>query len=381
MDLTPLPYRAPIDQYQSQAAALLDGWRAGDRAVMQTVRSNLPKLLRVDVPWLAKQMSEDDIRATPIDLADTQLALARWYTFQNWERLVEYVEAVRTDGSPVHRFESAVEAVVGGDAAGLESMLGANPDLVRARSTRVTPHDPPEHRATLLHYVAANGVEGHRQKSPANSVEIARTLLEAGAEADALAGMYGGQCTTMSMLVSSEHPAKAGVQVPLVHTLVDYGAAVDGRGEGEWVSPLNTALVFGYLAAAKALVTRGARVDSIVSAAGLGLVDDVRQMLPEADPERRHRALAISALLGQTDVVRVLLDAGEDPNRFNPDGMHSHGTPLHHAACGGHDATVRLLVEHGARLDIKDLLWEATPLGWAEYCGQPGVAEYLRARG
>ena len=44
-------------------------------------------------------------------------------------------------------------------------------------------------------------------------------LLEAGAEVDALADLYGGQYTTMSMLVSSCHPANAGVQVALVDTL------------------------------------------------------------------------------------------------------------------------------------------------------------------
>ena len=57
--------------------------------------------------------------------------------------------------------------------------------------------------------------------------------MPAGAEVDALAGMYGGQCTTMSLLVSSCHPAEAGVQVALVDTLLDYGAAVEGRGSGE----------------------------------------------------------------------------------------------------------------------------------------------------
>src|SRR5437660_1546362 len=80
-------------------------------------------------------------------------------------------------------------------------------ELVRARSTVVTHHDPPMHRATLLHYIAANGVEGYRQKTPKNAVDVAKMLLNAGAEADALAGMYGGRCTTMSMLVSSCHPA------------------------------------------------------------------------------------------------------------------------------------------------------------------------------
>ena len=48
--------------------------------------------------------------------------------------------------------------------------------LVHARSERVTAQDPPVHRATLLHYLAANGVEGLRQRSPANAAEIARLL-------------------------------------------------------------------------------------------------------------------------------------------------------------------------------------------------------------
>ena len=82
-------------------------------------------------------------------------------------------------------FESAVEAVIAGDLATLESLLKNHPELVRARSLR-------EHRATLLHYVAANGVEDYRQKSPKNAVAVAQMLLRAGAEADALADMYGG---------------------------------------------------------------------------------------------------------------------------------------------------------------------------------------------
>src|SRR6476646_2847201 len=107
-------------------------------------------------------------------------------------------------------------------------MLAANPDLVRQRSTRINSFDPPMHRSTLLHYVAANGHEGFRQRTPKNAVEIARVLLEAGADADALADMYGHRCTTMEMLVSSVHPHAAGVQVALAETLLDFGAAVDG---------------------------------------------------------------------------------------------------------------------------------------------------------
>src|SRR5262249_6282504 len=153
--------------------------------------------------------------------------------------------------------------------------------------------------------------------------------------------MYGGESTTMPMLVSSSHPAEAGVQVALVDVLVDFGASVEPRGEGNWTSPLMTALVFGMLPAADALVRRGAKITNIAEAAGLGRIDDVKRMLATASVETRHCAFAISAQLGRTEIVRVLLDAGEDPSRYNPPAMHAHSTPLHQAVAGDHDDTVR----------------------------------------
>jgi ankyrin repeat protein len=234
------------------------------------------------------------------------------------------------------------------------------------------------HRATLLHYVAANGVEGYRQRTPPNAVEIATVLLQAGADPDVLADMYGGQCTTMSMLVSSCHPANARVQAALVNTLVDFGASVEAQGDGDWTSPLRTALAFGYQDAAEALVRRGARIDTLPKAAGLGRTDEMRRLLEASSPEDRHVAFALAAQGGHVEVVRLLLDAGEDPNRYNPKGTHAHSTPLHQAAWTGHYDVVRLLVERGARLDIKDTIYGSTPLGWAQHAGREQVADYLR---
>jgi len=382
MDMKPLPYRGPLEDYVAQARELLRAWEAGDDTAVQIVRAHHPRFTDPEISWLPnRQQSDDEARRAKLDLADIQEAVARAYNFLDWASLVEYVGAVRTDGSPVHLFESAVEAVVNGDLDALQSLLGQYPHLIRARSTRVCCFDPPRHRATLLHYVAANGVENNRQKTPKNAVEIARALLQAGAEPDSVAYLYGGECTTMSLLVSSSHPAGAGLQVALVDLLADFGAAVEPHGSGNWNSPLMTALVFGYLDAAQALVRRGARVDNVSAAAGLGLVEETRRMLANASREDRHRALALAAQLGHADVVRLLLDVGEDPNRYNPPGGHTHSTPLHQAALAGHDAVVRLMVERGARLDIRDKIYNATPLGWALHAGHAQVADYLRAQG
>jgi hypothetical protein len=39
---------------------------------------------------------------------------------------------------------------------------------------------------------------------------------------------------------------------------------------------------------------------------------------------------------------------------------------------------VQLLVERGARVDMKDVLWHATPAEWARHEGKSQVEAYLR---
>jgi len=378
VQLTPLPVRAPVADYVMQADALLDAWNAGDPGAIAIARHKHPKFLDDTIKWLPKRLSDEQARKMPFEFADAQLTVARWYDFDSWQRLVEHVEEVTRDGSPVSRFEAAVDAVVDGDVKTLAAMLAEHPDLVRARSTRVTHFDPPVHRATLLHYISANGVEGYRQKTPPNAVDVAKTLLGAGAEVDAQADLYGQPSTTMDLLVSSSPPAAAGLQTALAETLLDFGAAIDGVAG---TPPLMIALAFGFRETAEMLARRGARTDSLGAAAGLGRVEEARQRLPQARAEERHQALALAAQHGQVEIVRVLLDAGEDPNRYNPKRNHGHSTPLHQAVAAGHDSVVRLFVERGARLDIEDTIFHGTPLGWAIYCNKPEIATYLRSRG
>jgi ankyrin repeat protein len=53
---------------------------------------------------------------------------------------------------------------------------------------------------------------------------------------------------------------------------------------------------------------------------------------------------------------------------------------LHQAAGAGHEEVVLLLVERGARLDLKDVLWRATPADWARYEGQSDLEQFLRKK-
>jgi ankyrin repeat protein len=358
-----LPFRASLAEYQHQAQSLLDALKSGDEDAQWRFKWEHPRF---------RGKSVKEVRNADLALTDAQIVVAHEYSFETWAALASFTQTIKNDG-PVALFETAVEAVISGDAATLGKMLREHSDLVTTRSTR-------RHHATHLHYIAANGVEGMRQKTPPNAVDIARMLLEAGAEVDALADMYDQKCTTMSMLVSSSHPAEAGLQGKLAELLLDYGAAVEGPGS-KWQSALMTALTFGYLDTAQTLARRGAPVDNIAAAAGLGRSADVARLLPGADSESRHKALALAAQLGQAEIVHLLLDSGEEPNRYNPDGLHSHSTPLHQAVCANHLNVVKVLVERGARPDMRDTLYEGTALGWALHCQKPAIADYLRAKG
>src|SRR5439155_17392629 len=92
-------------------------------------------------------------------LADAQFVIARAHGFESWARFVEHVEDMLRDSSDRSVFERAADAVITGDIETLRRLIRAHPGLVQERSAR-------SHKVTLLHYVAANGVEDFRQKSP-----------------------------------------------------------------------------------------------------------------------------------------------------------------------------------------------------------------------
>lgn len=241
----------------------------------------------------------------------------------------------------VNAFEGAVHAIVTGDAVTLSSLLRDYPELIRERSPR-------PHRSTLLHYISANGVEDELQKTPPNAVEIARMLLEAGAEVDAMSDAYGGNSTTLGLTVSSVHPARAGLQVALAELLLDYGAAVNGPADDG--SPLVTAITFHYPDTMEALVRRGARVDTLPIAAAMGREDLVRDFVEREDVAKIELALIWAASFGHTAIVDFLAQHGVDLAAKDNQGM----TALHWAAFYGHLDTVEALIARGAPLDAEN---------------------------
>jgi hypothetical protein len=111
----------------------------------------------------------------------------------------------------------------GGDVEALRGLLSADPSLVRRRSDF-------GHRATRLHYVGSNGVETYRQRVSMNLDGSARLLVEAGADVNARAEMYGGS-TPLDPLVTSDHPARAGITAAVVQVLEAAGGKRDWPGQ------------------------------------------------------------------------------------------------------------------------------------------------------
>ncbi|MFT3700612.1 MAG: ankyrin repeat domain-containing protein [Kofleriaceae bacterium] len=195
-------------------------------------------------------------------------------------------------------FDRAVDAVVAGDEAVLASMLAITPALVHARSAR-------PHRATLLHYCAANGVEDPRQRTPPNIAAIAERLLTAGADPDATCTLYRGAHTTMELMLTSSHPRAAGLDGALVDVLARHGAKLARRD-------LATAIMHGSPLAVAALVRAGVPVGDPFVAAGVGKID----LLATKDVDHRERdgttALHAAAAMNQIEAARILLAAGAD---------------------------------------------------------------------
>jgi hypothetical protein len=357
MPVRRLPPNPSLDHLKYQAKDLLKAKAMRDPATAQLMREFHPRF---------GGATDAEIFDAPLKLSDAQLTIAREAGFPSWARLKRHVEkptlADRLD-LPHHEriedptFRRAVNLLDAGDIAGLRAHLKAHPKLAHQRV--LFEGGNYFRNPSLLEFIAENPVR--HGKLPNNIVDVARVILDAGVESEALN-------ETLMLVATGSVPRECQLQRQLIDLLCDHGADPNGA--------IEVTAVLGELDAVHALLARGARLTLPVASA-LGMTKDARQLLPAAKSHDRHLALALAAQFGHVEIVRLLLDAGEDPNRYNPPGGHSHSTPLHQAAWSGYETIVRLFVERGARLDLKDVLWHGTPAGWARHAGRTELAEYL----
>jgi len=326
--------------------AKLAGWKKTREILAQMNRSinDLEDFAR-------KKLSGEESGKAKCALADAQFVIARAHGFESWPKFAKHLLALARKGSPIAKFEAATDAIIHGKTATLKRLLKENPELIQARSTR-------EHQATLLHYVSANGVENYRQKTPKNVVQITELLLDAGAEIDATANVYGGGATTLGLAATSVHPERAGVQEALLQTLLDHGAVIDQpRSAGNNDPAVLGCLANGRRKAAIFLADHGARL-TLVSAAGIGRLDLVKSyfnddgtLKPSTTKEQMTSGFLYACGYGHTDVAEFLLERGIDLTSHTGDGQ----TGLHYAVISGHLDTIKSLLRRNPPLEAKNM--------------------------
>lgn len=359
MPVRSLPSKPSLEHLRYQAKDLLRKHAARAPETAQQMREFHPRFHRA---------TDAEIFEAMVKLTDAQLIIARESGFPSWARLKRHLEeptfSDRLDLRHHERIEDAVlrqavDLLDAGDTIALQAQLRQHPQLVHQH---VDLEGGNYFRSpTLLEFAAENPVRHGRL--PANIVDVVRVILDAGPD-------MAARNETLMLVATGSVPRECRVQLPLIDLLCAYGADPG--------SAIRAAAILEEHASVLALLGHGAKVDLPVATA-LSRVPEFRHLLATSSPEERHLSLALAAQFGHVEIVRLLLDAGEDPNRYNPPGGHSHGTPLHLAAGAGHEEVVGLLVERGARLDLQDVLWHATPADWAAHAGKTELGAFLRA--
>lgn len=369
-----LPARPSLTQLRIQADELRRDHRAGHASAAARIAAHHPTL---------KSLAPREILARSLKVADAQLVIAREYGFASWAALKHHVETGRRVAKhPPHpRFDEALAALDAGDADRLRALLAEDPTLAVARTNLHPPYGYFT-AATLLHHVAGN--PGREQRLPANVVEIARLLLDAGAEVNASTlGPNGG--TTMGLLVTSKQASDRGFSGPLMELLLERGATLDVHKPGS----LDPSLANHAPAAAEKMIELGAKPD-IFAAAALGRLDLLREMFDADDhllarPRRGGREMSARDAIGlamlyayvrkQLGAVDFLL---EKDGNWNMTGVNN-GTAMHRAAWEGDLPMLRRLIARGADIYNRDNPWNSTPLSWAQHNRQAEVFDWMRA--
>lgn len=283
------------------------------------------------------------------------------------------------------KFYPAIAAIKTGDVEKLKELVAADPSLATSRSTVSHP--------TLLQCLVLDG------KNKLNSREMAEVLIEAGADIDEPLGAAAS--------IDNRQVAEL---------LIDRGAAIDGTGG--W-SPLEEALYWNSQDVLALLLERGAKIQNLRVAAGLGRTDLIEgffnedgTLKPEAgkinwpwggldsiaasnhdatgqktlsdrvkewSQDRQgiiNNAFVYACMHGHIDAAKLLLEKGAEINVI-PGGFDYAGSGLHYAAYNGHREMVQFLLAHGADRNLKDTKVDSTAAGWAEHSGHKDLAELL----
>jgi ankyrin repeat protein len=410
--------------------------------------SELPE--RPSLEHLRKQ-AKDRKRARQIPLSRAQHELAREYGFASWAKLVHHVQALELAPFPRALALADVAALAkqlrSEPALATSTPIDGRPPLTALLRSSTGSRDDIRACARLLLDAGADpdshtvewGGEGIMSALfdavEREDVVLVRMLIERGATRDEDAFYHAceyGNIELLDLLYAPghekcvlhkldfediagirwfvdrgvdvdahcclHHAIARGRSTAIIELLIDAGTDVN-RPWDRWDvgrRPLALAARCGHLAAYELLQRRGAHAElDDVDAAVLAVARGESVRLPTAPPPSLGNPdstdygwiLGQFALLGRTEVVRALLDAGTPVDTRG----WSNFTPLEQAAMHGRTDTVRLLIDRGA--DLADCAFDddgPTPLDcalWglrnnhAEGGDYPGTVDALLAAG
>jgi ankyrin repeat protein len=212
--------------------------------------------------------------------------------------------------------------------------------------------------------------------SEQGSVEIARTLIEHGAD---LSAKDDEAWTPLHRALSRGH-------MDIARLLVECGADVSAKGDDGW-TPLHLASTRGNLDLTRFLIERGADVSAeetygwtpLHRAASNGHVDLARFLVEggaDVSAKDQYGWTPLNRALsnGHIDLARYLAEYGGAAK--SEDGS----SPLHMVLSEGHVDLAWFLVEHGADVSARDAIG-STPLHWASSHGHGDLVQLLVAYG
>ena len=268
-----------------------------------------------------------------VSAADARRDLAARHGFSSWRELRRHVEAMQSGDEPPTPFVLAYQAIEDNDRERLVGLLDRFPDLAVQR-----------------------GTNGNDLLGMAGDLAIVSLLLERGADPNR-GNDYGW---------TKLHQAGYGNDRELAKLMLDAGARTDLFARGEGGTPLVAALFWGHREVAPLL---GREPANLRVAAGLGDVELIRDVVgtpragayrgfyrphggfpawqPSDDPQEvLDEALVWAAKSDRPQALRLLVEHGArvdaDPYR---------GTALTWAAANGRVDSIRTLVELGADVD------------------------------
>jgi hypothetical protein len=310
-----LPARPDLDQLRHQANDLLHAAQRGDSEAIARISAVSERII----------------------LASAQLVIAREHGFASWARLKLEVE--RRD------------ILNSRDLSRLTRLLAQHPELATARMERWCD----QKSADLVGYMAMLRFNHERLGLPRElpgTGAMVKALIEAGAPVD---GHPGDKETPLITAASSG-------DVEVARGLIDAGADIEAisapdSGGVPNSSALQHAAVFGMTDVVDVLVAAGAKIHDLEMAAAAG--DMTGWPLDRFTLQSRLRALVFAADHQRLEAMDRLVAAGTPVNE--PDAEWGR-LPLHTAAGNGRAASVRRLLAHGADPNLRDPEHDTTPL-------------------